>query len=131
MMMVCIQVFGADVSVAMGGAEGNFQLNTFRPMMIYNTLRSARLIADASEHFRRFMIDGTELNEVVIGANVGRSAMLVTALSPLIGYVKAAAIAHHAIEHDLTLREAALAHDIAEELFDEVVSPLDMTRPTD
>jgi fumarate hydratase class II len=128
-LMVCIQIMGSDVAVAMGGAEGNFELNTMRPIIIDNTLHSARIMGDACNRFRRFMVEGTELNESVIKANIDRSVMMVTALSPHIGYDKASTIAHHAIDHDLTLKEAALANGVDEALFDRVVVPLDMTHP--
>jgi len=128
-LMVCIQIMGNDVAVAMGGAEGNFELNTMRPVLISNTLHSARIMADAVNRFRRFMVEGTKLNEPVITANIERSVMMVTALSPHIGYDKASTIAHHAIDHDLTLKEAALANGVDEALFDRVVVPLDMTHP--
>jgi fumarate hydratase class II len=128
-LMVCIHIMGSDVSVAMAGAEGNFELNTFRPLIINNTLHSARIMADACDRFRLFMVEGTQLNEKTIKANIDHSVMMVTALSPIIGYDQAAEIAHHAIEHDLTLREAALANGVDEALFDRVVIPLDMTHP--
>jgi fumarate hydratase, class II len=128
LLMVAIQVIAADVAVTMGGAEGNFELNAFRPVLISNYLRSARLMADACDQFREFMIDGTVLNRAKLRENTDRSVMMVTALSPVIGYDRAAVIAHHAIAHDLTLREAALANGVAEELFDRVVDPLALTR---
>ena len=86
-------------------------------------------MADASNRFRRFMVEGAQLNEGVIKANIDRSVMMVTALSPIIGYDQASTIAHHAIDHDLTLKEAALANGVDEALFDRVVVPLDMTHP--
>src|SRR5262249_19680853 len=117
------------VAVTMAGAEGNFELNTFRPLIISNMLHSARILADAATGFRRFMVEGAQLNESTLTANIDRSVMMVTALSPIIGYDKAAEIAHYAIEHDLTLKAAALAQGVDEELFDRVVVPIDMTRP--
>ena len=82
MLMVSIQVMGADVAVAMGGAEGNFELNAFRPIIINNYLHSALIMADMCDHLREFMIEGTQLNEATLTANIERSVMMVTALSP-------------------------------------------------
>lgn len=128
-LMVCIEVMSSDTGVQMAAAEGNFELNTFRPMVIRSFLHSARLLADMADHFRRFTIEGIELNLDRIRANVDRSAMLVTALTPEIGYQKAARIAHDAVEKDITLREAALDHGVDAETYDRCVIPLRMTRP--
>lgn len=129
MLMVCIEIMASDVAVQMGGSEGNFELNAFRPIIIANYLHSALIMADMSEHFREFMIEGTQLNESKLKDNIARSVMMVTALSPVIGYDKASAISHYAIDKDLTLKEAALANGVSEELFDKVVVPINMTRP--
>jgi fumarate hydratase class II len=128
MLMVTIQVIASDVAVTMGGAEGNFELNAFRPIVISNYLHSALIMADMCDHLREFMIEGTQLNEPTLTANIERSVMMVTALSPVIGYDQASVIAHYAIEHDLTLREAALANGVSEDLFDRVVDPVALTR---
>ncbi|HZD13682.1 MAG TPA: class II fumarate hydratase [Pseudonocardiaceae bacterium] len=128
MLMVAIQIIASDVAVSMGGAEGNFELNAFRPVLISNYLHSALIMADMCDHFREFMVEGAELNEAKLKENIDRSVMMVTALSPVIGYNNAAAIAHQAIEHDLTLKQAALANGVSEDLFDRVVNPLAMTR---
>jgi fumarate hydratase class II len=128
MLMVAIQVIASDVAVSMGGAEGNFELNAFRPVLISNYLHSARLLADMCEHFRKYMVEGTVLNEARLTRYIEDSVMMVTALSPVIGYHKAAAISQYAIDHDLTLKQAALANGVAEELFDEVVDPLALTK---
>jgi fumarate hydratase class II len=128
MLMVAIQVIASDVAVTMGGAEGNFELNTFRPIVISNYLHSALIMADMCDHFRMFMVEGARLNEAKLKENIDRSVMMVTALSPVIGYHKAAAIAYYAVDHDLTLKQAALANGVSEELFDRVVDPLAMTR---
>jgi fumarate hydratase class II len=128
MLMVAIQVIASDVAVSMGGAEGNFELNAFRPVLISNYLHSARLLADMCEHFRKFMIDGTVLNEGRLTQYIEDSVMMVTALSPVIGYHKAAEISQYAIDHDLTLKQAALANGVSAELFDEVVDPLALTK---
>ena len=129
MLMVCIQIMGSDVAVQMGGAEGNFQLNAFRPIIISNFLHSARIMADMCDRFRTFMIEGAELNESRLTENIEHSVMMVTALSPVIGYDQASTIAHHAIDHDTTLKVAALANGVSEELFDRIVVPIDMTHP--
>jgi len=129
MLMVCIQIIGSDTAVAMGGAEGNFELNAFRPVIINNYLHSARIMADMCDHFRTYLIEGAELNEAQIKNNIERSVMMVTALSPIIGYDKASVISHYAIDHDMTLKEAALANGVSEELYDRVVVPINMTRP--
>jgi fumarate hydratase, class II len=128
MLMVAIQVIGSDVAVTMGGAEGNFELNAFRPILISNYLHSALIMADMCDHFREFMVEGTKLNEAKLKENIDRSVMMVTALSPVIGYDQAAVISYYAIDHDLTLKQAALANGVSEELFDQVVDPLALTR---
>jgi fumarate hydratase class II len=128
MLMVAIQVISSDVAVTMGGAEGNFELNAFRPILINNYLHSALIMADMCDHFRRFMVEGAEVNDVKLKENIERSVMMVTALSPVIGYDKASVISHYAIDHDLTLRQAALANGVSEALFDRVVDPLALTR---
>jgi len=96
MVMVCIQVIGEDNAVAFAGSQGNFELNAMRPIIINNFLHCARVLGDACDKFRRFSVDGTELNRRRIDEMLGRSLMLVTALSPVIGYDKASAIAHKA-----------------------------------
>ena len=129
MLMVCIQIMGSDVAVQMGGAEGNFELNAFRPVIISNYLHSALIMADMCDHFRAYMIEGATLNEAQIKSNIDRSVMMVTALSPVIGYDQASVIAHYAIDKDLTLKEAALANGVTEALYDQVVVPINMTQP--
>jgi fumarate hydratase, class II len=129
MLMVAIEVIASDVAVSMAGAEGNFELNTFRPIVISDYLHSALIMADMCDHFREFMVEGTRLNEAKLKENIERSVMMVTALSPIIGYDKAAAISYYAIDHDLTLKQAALARGVSEELFDRVVDPIALTRP--
>jgi len=128
MLMVAIQVIASDVAVTMGGAEGNFELNAFRPILISNYLHSAVIMADMCDHFRQFMVEGAELNEARLKENIERSVMMVTALSPVIGYDKASVISHYAIDRNLTLKEAALANGVTEDLFDKVVKPLALTR---
>jgi len=127
MVMVCIQVIGEDNAVAFAGSQGNFELNAMRPIIINNFLHSARILGDACEKLRRFSVEGAELNRKRIDEMVDRSLMLVTALSPVIGYDKASAIAHKANDEDLTLKEAALKSGyIDEERFDEIVDPKNM-----
>jgi fumarate hydratase, class II len=128
MLMVCIEIIASDVAVTMGGAEGNLELNAFRPVLISNYLHSARILADMCDHFREFMVEGAELNEAKLKEDIDRSVMMVTALSPVIGYDQASVISHYAIDHDLTLKQAALANGVSEELFDRVVNPLALTR---
>ena len=127
MMMVCIQIMGADVAVQMAGAEGNFELNAFRPVVIYNFLNSARLMSDACRQFAEHLVEGTTLNRAQLQKNIDQSLMMVTALAPSIGYDKDAEIAHDAVKHGLTLREAALAHGVSETLYDSVVVPRNLT----
>jgi fumarate hydratase class II len=129
MLMVCIQVVGSDTAVAMAGSEGNFELNAFRPIVINNLLHSVRILADASDHFREFLVEGVRLHEDQLRRNIERSVMMVTALSPVIGYDRASDIAHLAIDHDLTLRQAALQRSVSADLFDRVVRPDRLTRP--
>jgi fumarate hydratase, class II len=128
--MVAVQVFGNDAAIGFAGSQGNFELNVFKPVIIFNFLNSVRLLTDACRSFTEHCLTGMRLNLARIEENVNNSLMLVTALSPKIGYDKAAEIAHKAHHENLTLREAALklGHLTAEE-FDEVVRPERMTRP--
>jgi fumarate hydratase class II len=103
-------------------SQGNFELNAMRPIIINNFLHSAGILGDACGKLRQFSIEGTRINRQRIDELVSRSLMLVTALSPVIGYDKASAIAHAANDQGLTLKEAALASgDIDEKRFDEIV----------
>ncbi|KHK00726.1 class II fumarate hydratase [Desulfovibrio sp. TomC] len=129
--MVSAQVMANDLAVSLGGAGGMLEMNVYKPLMIHNVMQSIRLLADAMNNFRRFAIAGLEPNRRRIADLVGRSLMLVTALAPVIGYDKAAEIAHHAQTHDLTLKEAALDLGyVTVEEFDRVVVPARMTGPT-
>jgi len=122
--MVCIQVIAEDNAVAFAGSQGNFELNAMRPIIINNFLHSVRILGDACDNLRKFSVEGTTLNRKRIDEMVGRSLMLVTALSPVIGYDKASAIAHVAHDRDLTLKDAALASGyIDEKRFDQIVDP--------
>jgi len=107
--MVCIQVIGDDNALAFAGSQGNFELNAMRPLVISNFLHSARILGDACENLRLYSVEGARLNRARIDELVGRSLMLVTALTPVIGYDKASIIAHKANAEGLTLKEAALA----------------------
>ncbi|GAA1704252.1 class II fumarate hydratase [Microbacterium sediminicola] len=129
MLMVCIDIMSADVAVQAGGAEGNFELNAFRPVLIAHYLHSALIMGDMCDHFREFMIEGAELNEIKLKENIDNSLMMVTALSPVIGYDNAAHIAEFAQAQGLTLKKAALERGVSEELYDKVVIPLNMTHP--
>ena len=127
MVMIAIQVMGNDTAVAFAGSQGNFELNAMRPIIINNFLHSARILADGCGKFREFSVQGTELNEEKIKSYVEGSVMLVTALSPAIGYQNAAHIAEKAIADGTTLREAALASGkVDEALFDKTIVPLSM-----
>jgi fumarate hydratase, class II len=122
--MVAVQVMGNDTAVKVAGSQGNFELNVFKPVIAANLLRSARLLADACDSFRAFAIEGLEADRERIAELVGRSLMLVTALSPRIGYDRAAEVAKKALHEGLTLREAALALGyVTEAEYDELVHP--------
>jgi fumarate hydratase class II len=124
MVMVCIQVIGEDNAVAFAGSQGNFELNTMRPIIINNVLHMARILADASNKLRVYSIDGTELDQVRIKKYVSESLMLVTALSPVIGYDKASQIAHYALDHNMSLKDAALNLGyVTSQEFDRIVDP--------
>ena len=127
MTQVCIEVFGNQAALTFAGSQGQFELNTYRPMMAWNFLRSVRLLADAAESFTEHLLEGLEPRRENIARGVENSLMLVTALAPAIGYDKAAAIAKTAHREGLTLREAALrsGHVTAED-FDRLVRPEDM-----
>ena len=130
MTMVAVQVFGNDAAIGFAGSQGNFQLNVFKPVMIHNFLHSVRLLADACRSFKEHCVEGMQLDAQRIGENVKNSLMLVTALSPKIGYDKAAQIAHKAHHERLSLREAALKLGfLTEKEFDELVRPETMTHP--
>ena len=121
LLMVCTEVMGADVTVQMCGAEGNFELNTFRPLLVWHCLQSARLLGGMSDHLRRFLVEGADLNRERLQRDVENSVMVVTALAPHIGYHEAARIAHRAVAEDLALRDVALEAGVSPELFDEVI----------
>jgi fumarate hydratase class II len=128
--MIAVQVMANDVAVGFGGAGGYLEMNVYKPLMIHNTMHSITIMTDGCANFRRFLVEGTQPNRKKIAEYVGRSLMLVTALAPVIGYDKASSIAHHAAEHDLTLKEAALALGyVSEADFDRIVDPAKMVHP--
>jgi fumarate hydratase class II len=125
--MVCAQVIGNDAAITIGGMQGHFQLNVFKPVMIYNFLQAARLLGDACVSFTKNCAIGIEANERFIKKNLENSLMLVTALNTHIGYEKAAKIAKKAHHEGLTLREAALALEfLTDAEFTEWVDPQKM-----
>jgi len=128
--MVAAQVFGNDAAVGIGSANGNFELNVYKPLVIHNVLRSVRLLGDAMASFEHHCVTGIEPNRARIEELLERSLMLVTALAPHIGYEKAAAIAHAAHHEGKSLREAALASGhVSAADFDRWVRPQDMLGP--
>jgi fumarate hydratase class II len=128
--MLCCQVFGNDVAINFGGASGNFELNVFKPMIAHNFLQSVRLLADGMASFDAYCVRGIEANRDRIAELMERSLMLVTALTPHIGYDKAAQIAKRAHHEGTTLKQAALALGfVTDEEFDRWVKPEDMTHP--
>jgi fumarate hydratase, class II len=132
MVMVCIQVIGNDNAVAIAGSQGNFELNAMRPIIIKNVLESSRILGDACDKLRRYSIEGVRLDEERIGKYVNESIMLVTALTSVIGYDRAAAIAHKAFKEKLTLRDAAISSGyITEKDYDRVVVPENMVGDPD
>jgi fumarate hydratase class II len=129
--MVAVQVMANDVATGFGGASGYLEMNVYKPLMIHNVMHSIGLIADGCTNFRKFLIEGAKPNLKKIKEDVERSLMLVTALTPLIGYDKASKIAHYAMDHDLTLKAAALKLGFVNEAdFDRVVDPVKMVRPS-
>jgi fumarate hydratase class II len=130
MTMVAAQVMGNDVAINIGGASGNFELNVFKPLIIYNFLQSVRLLADTCVMFEEHCAEGIEPNREKIDYYMKNSLMLVTALNPHIGYDNAAKIAKNAHKKGTTLRESALELGlITAEKFDEAINPLEMTKP--
>jgi fumarate hydratase class II len=122
--MVCAQVMGNDVTVGIAASQGNFQLNVYMPVIAYNILQSIRLLSDAMTSFNENCAKGIKPNEAVIKKHLSDSLMLVTALTPKIGYDKAAGIAKYAHENNLTLKEAALSQGLlTEEEYDELLVP--------
>ena len=130
MTMVAAQVIGNDTTIAVGGSSGNFELNVFKPVMIYNLLQSIRLLGDSCRSFNEHCIVGIQANKPKIDEHLNNSLMLVTALNPFIGYDNAAKVAKKAFEENTTLKEAAVSLKfLTSEEFDEKVRPEDMTGP--
>ena len=128
--MLAAQVMANDVAVGFGGASGYLEMNVYKPLMIHNIAQSITLMTDGCTNFRKFLVEGTEPNLKKIAEYVDRSLMLVTALAPVIGYDKSSKIAHYAIDHDLTLKAAALKLGfVSEEEFNKVVDPTKMVHP--
>jgi len=128
--MVALQVMANDAAVGFGGAGGYLEMNVYKPLIIYNVTHSITLMTDSCTNFRTFLVEGTKPNSKKINEYVERSLMLVTALSPVIGYDKASKIAHYAMDNDLTLKQAALKLGfVTEAEFDRVVDPRKMVEP--
>ncbi len=128
--MVCSQVVGNDTAISFGAAQGHFQLNVFRPMMIYNFILSAKILGDACISFSKNCVDGIKVNKKKINENLNNSLMLVTALNSHIGYDQAARIAKYAFEKDITLKDAAKNLNIlSEKDFDKLVNVNNMVGP--
>jgi fumarate hydratase class II len=128
--MLAVQVMANDVAVGFGGAGGYLEMNVYKPLMIYNITHSITLMTDGCTNFRKFLVEGTQPNTKKIAEYVDRSLMLVTALAPVIGYDKASQIAHYAMDHDLSLKEAALKLGFVDEAeFNRVVDPRKMVHP--
>jgi fumarate hydratase class II len=128
--MIAVQVMANDVAVGFGGAGGYLEMNVYKPLIIFNITHSITIITDGCTNFRKFLVEGTRPNLKKIGEYVERSLMLVTALSPVIGYDKASKIAHYALDNDLTLKAAALKLGfVTEDEFNRVVDPAKMVQP--
>jgi fumarate hydratase, class II len=128
--MIAVQVMANDLAAAVGGASGYLEMNVYKPLLIFNVTKSVRIMTDGCANFRRFLVTGTEPNLKQISHFVERSLMLVTALSPVIGYDKASQVAHQALDLDLTLKEAALKLGVVSAAeFDRVVDPRKMVKP--
>ena len=128
--MVAVQVMANDVAVGFGGAGGYLEMDVYKPLIIFSVTHSIAILTDSCTNFRKFLVEGTKPNLGKINEYVERSLMLVTALSPVIGYDKASKIAHYALDNDLTLKAAALKLGfVTEAEFDRVVDPKKMVRP--
>src|SRR5579864_7000334 len=128
--MIAVQVMANDVAVGFGGASGYLEMNVYKPLIIFNIAHSITIMSDGCTNFRKFLVEGTKPNLKKIHEYVERSLMLVTALSPVIGYDRASQIAHYAMDNDLTLKEAALKLGfVTEQEFNRVVDPSKMVRP--
>ncbi|HUC83925.1 MAG TPA: class II fumarate hydratase [Candidatus Acidoferrales bacterium] len=129
--MLAVQVMANDVAVGFAGAGGYLEMNVYKPLIIANLIQSLTLLADGCANFRKFLVEGARPNLKKIREHVDRSLMLVTALAPVIGYDQASKIAHHAMDHDLTLKAAALQLGfVTEAEFDRIVDPARMVKPS-
>jgi fumarate hydratase, class II len=128
--MIAVQVMANDVAVGFGGAGGYLEMNVYKPLIIFNVTHSITIMSDGCTNFRKFLVEGTKPNLKKIKEYADRSLMLVTALSPVIGYDKSSKIAHYALDNDLTLKQAALKLGfVTEDEFDRVVDPAKMVHP--
>src|SRR3990167_11140257 len=131
MTMVCVQVMGNDAAIGFAGSQGNFELNVFKPVIIFNFLHSLTLLADVCTTFTKYCIEGLKADKKKINYFVNNSLMLVTALAPTIGYDNAAKAAHNAHIKDLTLKQSCLELGLLSEAeFDRIVKPETMTKPS-
>ena len=129
--MIAVQVMANDAAVAFGGAGGYLEMNVYKPLLIFKIMKSVRIMSDGCTNFRSFLVEGAQPNHKQIDAFLQRSLMLVTALSPVIGYDKASQVAHHALDNDLTLKQSALQLGfVSEAEFDCVVDPVKMVCPS-
>ncbi|MDD1721326.1 MAG: class II fumarate hydratase [Euryarchaeota archaeon] len=130
MAMIAVQVMANDLAVAIGGGGGHLEMNAYKPLIIRNIMHSIRIMADGCDTFRLFLVEGTEPDKKQIDNFLAQSLMLVTALSPIIGYDNASQVAHYALDNDLTLKEAVLELEyMSEDEFDRVVDPAKMVSP--
>jgi fumarate hydratase class II len=132
MTMICAQVIGNDTTINIAGASGNFELNVFKPVIIYNLLQSIKLLGDCAENFSEKCVEGIKPNLANIKKNLDNSLMLVTALNTHIGYDNAAKVAKLAHKKDITLKQAAAELGLVKEQdFDKIVDPAKMISPKD
>jgi fumarate hydratase class II len=130
MTMVAVQVMAYDMAVTFAGAGGHLEMNVYKPLMIYNIVQSINMMSDSCINFTKYLLEGTEPNRSKIDQYLNESLMLVTALSPVIGYDKASQIAHYAADHDCTLKEAnAKLKFVQTDKFDQIINPYKMAHP--
>ncbi len=130
MAMACVQVMSNDVAITIAGSQGNFELNVFKPLIIFNLINSIQLIAGSCEHFTKFLVEGLQPNHKKLAQYVSHSLMLVTALAPKIGYDNAAKVAHLALEEEISLKQACVQLGLLKaEEFDQLVQPQKMIKP--
>ena len=131
MTMLCVQVMGNHSAITIGGSQGHFELNVYKPMIAYNILQSIKLLADGCNSFVKNCVSGIKLNKKMINQHLNNSLMLVTALAPVIGYDKAAEIAKKAHKNGTTLKEEAIKLNyISEKEYDKIVRPEKMIKPS-